>query len=98
MEFLHVLEVHDESTALPVLAGIPTMIACGDDVLTPVIHSEEMAAVLPDSGGGPRRRAPGAATQAPQVINDALVSAGRAGDTVNHVALTRRWKARTRHA
>ena len=36
VEFLHALEVHDESAALPVLARIPTLIACGDhDVLTP---------------------------------------------------------------
>ena len=36
--------------ALPVLARIPTLIACGDhDLLTPVSHSEEMAAVLRDT-------------------------------------------------
>lgn len=48
VEFLHALEVHDESAALPVLARIPTMIACGErDMLTPLKHSEEMAAALP---------------------------------------------------
>ncbi|HTY26646.1 MAG TPA: alpha/beta hydrolase, partial [Mycobacterium sp.] len=75
VEFLHALEVHDESAALPVLARIPTMIACGDhDVLTPVKHSEEMAAVLPDTE---LVIVPGAGhlvqLEAPDVINDALV-------------------------
>ena len=50
VEFLHALEVHDESAALPVLARVPTLIACGTrDVLTPVRNSEDMAAALPDS-------------------------------------------------
>ena len=48
VEFLHALEVHDESEGLAVLAKIPTMIACGDhDLLTPVEYSREMAAALP---------------------------------------------------
>jgi len=73
--FLHALEVHDESAALPVLAGIPTLIACGDqDLLTPVKHSEDMAAALPDSL---LVIVPGAAhlvqMERPEVINDALV-------------------------
>lgn len=50
VEFLHALEVHDESAALPVLARVPTLIACGDrDLITPARYSEEMAAALPDS-------------------------------------------------
>lgn len=98
VEFLHALEVHDESAALPVLARIPTMIACGDrDVLTPVIHSEEMAAVLPDSelvvvkGAGHLVQ-----LEQPEVINEALVRLVERATPSKLVALTRRWKARRR--
>lgn len=75
VEFLHALEVHDESAALRVLARVPTLIACGaDDLLTPLKHSEEMAAALPDSellivsGAGHLVQ-----LEQPEVINDALV-------------------------
>ena len=75
VEFLHALEVHDETAALPVLARIPTLIACGGrDLLTPAKYSEEMAAVLPDSelvivsGAGHLVQ-----LEAPDVINDALL-------------------------
>jgi len=58
-----------------VLARIPTLIACGTrDLLTPVKHSEEMAAVLPDSE---LVIVPGAGhlvqLEQPDVINDALL-------------------------
>ena len=75
VEFLHALEVHDESAALPVLARVPTLIACGDrDLLTPVKYSEEMAAAIPNSllvivpGAGHLVQ-----MERPDVINDALV-------------------------
>jgi len=75
VEFLHALEVHDETAALPVLAQIPTLIACGGrDLLTPAKYSEEMAAVLPDSE---LVIVPGAGhlvqLEVPDVINDALL-------------------------
>ena len=75
VEFLHALEVHDETAALPVLARIPTLIACGTrDLLTPAKHSEEMAAFLPDSE---LVIVPGAGhlvqLEQPDVINDALL-------------------------
>ena len=60
--FLHALGVHDETDGLPVLAKVPTLIACGSaDTLTLPEHSEEMAAVLPKcrAAGGRRRRPPG---------------------------------------
>lgn len=48
--FLRALENHDESAALPTLARIPTLIACGDqDLLTPAQYSAELAAALPNS-------------------------------------------------
>lgn len=75
VEFLHALETHDESAALPTLATIPTVIACGDrDVLTPVVHSREIAAALPNSeliivaGAGHLVQ-----MEQPEVINEALV-------------------------
>jgi pimeloyl-ACP methyl ester carboxylesterase len=75
VEFLHALEVHDESAALPVLAKVPTLIACGaNDVLTPVVNSEEIAAALPNSellivaGAGHLVQ-----LEQPDAINDAMV-------------------------
>ncbi|WP_328363742.1 alpha/beta hydrolase [Mycobacterium sp. NBC_00419] len=96
VEFLHALEVHDESAALPVLARIPTMIACGDhDVLTPVKHSEEMAAVLPDSE---LVIVPGAGhlvqLEDPDIINDALVRLVERATPSKLVAFARRLKNR----
>ncbi|MGH3959981.1 alpha/beta fold hydrolase [Mycobacterium sp.] len=49
VEFLHALETHDETAALPTLATIPTLIVCGDhDLLTPAEYSRRMAAALPN--------------------------------------------------
>ena len=94
--FLHALEVHDESAALPVLARIPTLIACGDrDLLTPVKHSEEMAAALPDSL---LVIVPGAAhmvqMERPEVINDALVRLVERATPSRLVAFARRLRDR----
>ena len=50
VEFLHALQVHDETAALPTLAKIPTLIVCGDrDLVTPAEYSRKMADALPDS-------------------------------------------------
>jgi pimeloyl-ACP methyl ester carboxylesterase len=50
VEFLHALQVHDETAALPTLAKIPTLIVCGDrDLVTPADYSRKMAEVLPES-------------------------------------------------
>jgi pimeloyl-ACP methyl ester carboxylesterase len=98
VEFLHALEVHDESAALPVLANVSTMIACGDnDILTPVVNSEEMAAALPGSelvivnGAGHLVQ-----LEQPDVINDALVRLVERATPSKLVALTRRVRERTR--
>lgn len=98
VEFLHALEVHDESAGLLVLAHIPTMIACGDhDVLTPIKHSEEMAAVLRDTE---LVIVPGAGhlvqLEAPDVINDALVRLVERATPSKLVAFARRLKDRAR--
>ncbi|GAA2773792.1 alpha/beta hydrolase [Mycolicibacterium pallens] len=98
VEFLHALEVHDESAALPVLARIPTLIACGDhDVLTPMVHSEEMADVLPDSDllivGGAGHLVQ---LERPELINDGLVELVERATPSKLVAFARRLKDRTR--
>ena len=50
VEFLHALEVHDETKGLPTLASIPTLIVCGDrDLVTPDEYSRRIADALPDS-------------------------------------------------
>lgn len=94
VEFLHALEVHDETAALPVLAKIPTLIACGDrDLLTPHKHSEEMAAallncelvILPGVGHM-------AMLEQPDVIDDALVRLVERATPSPLVAFTRRLK------
>ena len=80
VEFLHALEVHDETEALPILAKVPTLIACGDrDLLTPMEYSETMAAALPKSelvivGGAGHL----VQLEQPEAIDDALVRLGRA--------------------
>ncbi len=49
VEFLHALEVHDETKGLSTLATIPTLIVCGDrDLVTPAEYSRRMAEALPD--------------------------------------------------
>ena len=96
--FLHALEVHDESAALPVLASIPTLIACGDhDSLTPPAYSEEMAAALGKSelvivGGA------GHLVQLEQfeVIDDALVRLVERATPSKLVAFTRKLRDRIR--
>jgi len=96
VEFLHALEVHDETAALTVLARIPTLIACGDrDLLTPVRNSQEMAAALPDSL---LVIVPGAAhlvqMERPEVINDALVRLVERATPSRLVAFARRLRDR----
>ncbi|MGN7780605.1 alpha/beta fold hydrolase [Mycolicibacterium sp. 22603] len=97
--FLHALEVHDESEALPVLAKIPTLIACGDrDLLTPLEYSQEMAAQLPKSelvvveGAGHLVQ-----LEQPDIIDDALVRLVERATPSKLVALTRRLRDRARH-
>jgi pimeloyl-ACP methyl ester carboxylesterase len=98
VEFLHALEVHDESAALPVLANIPTLIACGDhDSLTPPAHSEEMAAALPKSelvivGGAGHL----VQLEQPEVIDDALVRLVERATPSKLVAFTRRLREKIR--
>jgi pimeloyl-ACP methyl ester carboxylesterase len=92
VEFLHALEVHDETEGLATLAKVPTMIACGDhDLLTPMEYSEAMAAQLPKSE---LVIVPGAGhlvqLEQPEVVDDALVRLVERATPSKLVALTRR--------
>lgn len=98
VEFLHALEVHDESAGLTALSQIPTMVACGDrDVLTPIVHSREMAEALGDCE---LLIVPGAGhlveLETPDLINDALVRLVERATPSKLVALTRRIRERSR--
>jgi pimeloyl-ACP methyl ester carboxylesterase len=96
VEFLHALEVHDEEAALPTLAKVPTLIACGDrDLITPVEHSEAMAARLGKSelvvveGAGHLVQ-----LEQPEIIDDALVRLVERATPSKLVAMTRRLRDR----
>jgi pimeloyl-ACP methyl ester carboxylesterase len=99
VEFLHALEVHDEAAALPTLAKVPTLIACGDrDLLTSMEQSQNMAAALPKSelvivGGAGHL----VQLEAPEVIDDALVRLVERATPSKLVALTRRVRERVRN-
>jgi pimeloyl-ACP methyl ester carboxylesterase len=99
VEFLHALEVHDETEGLTTLAKVPTLIACGDeDLLTPMEHSQEMADALPKSelvivdGAGHLVQ-----LEQPEIIDDALVRLVERATPSKLVALTRRVRDRVRN-
>jgi pimeloyl-ACP methyl ester carboxylesterase len=99
VEFLHALEVHDETEALPTLAKVPTLVACGDrDLLTPMEHSQSMAAALPRSelvivGGAGHL----VQLEEPEAIDDALIRLVERATPSRLVALTRRMRERVRN-
>lgn len=98
VEFLHALEVHDETAGLETLARVPTLVACGDrDLLTPMEYSQEMAAALPKSelvivGGAGHL----VQLEEPEVIDDALVRLVERATPSKLVAMTRRLRERIR--
>jgi pimeloyl-ACP methyl ester carboxylesterase len=98
LEFLHALEVHDETAGLPALAKVPTLIACGErDLLTPVEHSRQMAARLPNAelvvvGGAGHL----VQLEEPEAINEALVRLVERATPSKLVGLTRRVRDRMR--
>ncbi|NLE78780.1 MAG: alpha/beta hydrolase [Rhodococcus sp.] len=83
--FLSALADHDETAALPLLAGIPTVVVCGaKDKITPFHHSVSIADALPDTE---LVRVPGCGhmviDEKPHVVGaalDRLLSAARAGE------------------
>ena len=96
-EFLPTLFAHDQTEAIPALAGIPTMIIAGDqDRLTPLDRSQRIAEVLPDAeivvaqGSGHMTM-----MEDPIVTNDALRSLlQRADDDARARQLASRKKSR----
>jgi pimeloyl-ACP methyl ester carboxylesterase len=98
VEFLHALEVHDETAALPTLAKIPTLIACGDhDLVTPDEYSRKIAGALPQAelvtvaGAGHL-----VLLARPEPINEGLVRLVRRATPGRLAALSRRWRERVR--
>jgi pimeloyl-ACP methyl ester carboxylesterase len=98
VEFLHALEVHDETPALATLAKIPTLIACGDhDLVTPDEYSQKMADALPESEVVIVARAGHLVLLAkPDPINDGLVRLVKRATPGGLAALSRRWRERVR--
>ena len=98
VEFLHALEVHDETAGLETLNKVPTLVACGDhDLLTPMEASQEMADALPKSelvvvGGAGHL----VQLERPEIIDDALVRLVERATPSKLVALTRRFRDRVR--
>ena len=100
VEFLHALEVHDESPGVMVLAKIPTMIACGDrDLVTLLAGSRAMAAAMPKCE---LVIVPGAGhlveLERPEIVNDALVRLVERATPSKLVALTRRVRDKVRRS
>ncbi|MDZ4268446.1 MAG: alpha/beta hydrolase [Mycobacterium sp.] len=98
VEFLHALEVHDETEGLVTLNKVPTLVACGDrDLLTPMEYSQEMADALAKSelvivcGAGHLVQ-----MEHPEIIDDALVRLVERATPSKLVALTRRVRERVR--
>ena len=98
VEFLHALEVHDETAGLETLRKVATLIACGDrDLLTPMEYSQEMAEALPKAelvivGGAGHL----VQLERPDIIDDALVRLVERATPSRLVALTRRVRERVR--
>ncbi|MGE2832397.1 alpha/beta fold hydrolase [Mycobacterium sp. SMC-4] len=96
VEFLHALEVHDETAGLETLSKIPTLVACGDrDMLTPLEYSQQMARAMAKSellivGGAGHL----VQLERPEVIDDALVRLVERATPSKLVALTRRVRER----
>jgi pimeloyl-ACP methyl ester carboxylesterase len=98
VEFLHALEAHDETAALPTLAKIPTLIACGDhDLVTPDEYSRKIADVLPESELVIVAHAGHLVLlDKPDPINDGLVRLVRRATPGRLAALSQRWRERVR--
>jgi pimeloyl-ACP methyl ester carboxylesterase len=96
VEFSHALEVHDETTALPTLAKIPTLVVCGDhDLVTPAEYSKKMAEALPESELVIVARSGHLVLLSkPDPINDGLVRLVKRATPGRFAALSQRWRDR----
>ena len=96
VEFLHALEVHDETPALPALAKIPTLVVCGDhDLVTPAEYSKKIADAMPESelvivaNSGHL-----VLLSKPDPINDGLVRLVKRATPGRFAAARQRWRER----
>ncbi len=98
VEFLHALEVHDETGALPTLAKIPTLVVCGDhDLVTPAKYSKEIADALPQSELVIAARSGHLVLLSkPDPINDGLVRLVKRATPGRFAAASQRWRERIR--
>ena len=98
VEFLHALQVHDETAGLPTLAKIPTLIVCGDhDLVTPAEYSRKMAEVLPESELVIVAKAGHLVLlERPASVNDGLVRLVKHATPGRFTALSQRWRDRVR--
>jgi pimeloyl-ACP methyl ester carboxylesterase len=96
VEFLHALQVHDETAGLPTLAKIPTLIVCGDhDLVTPAEYSRKMAEVLPESELVIVAKAGHLVLlERPASVNDGLVRLVKHATPGRFTALSQRWRGR----
>jgi pimeloyl-ACP methyl ester carboxylesterase len=98
VEFLHALQVHDETAGLPTLAKIPTLIVCGDhDLVTPDEYSRKMAEVLPESELVIVAKAGHLVLlERPASVNDGLVRLVKHATPGRFTVMGQRWRDRVR--
>ncbi|KAA8965282.1 alpha/beta hydrolase [Mycobacterium sp.] len=96
--FLHALQTHDETAALPTLAKIPTLIVCGDhDLLTPDEYSRRMAAALPNAEMIIVGRAGHLVLLGkPEPVNEGLLRLVKRATPGRLATLSRKWRERSR--
>ncbi len=96
VEFLHALQVHDETKGLATLATIPTLIVCGDrDLVTPAKYSRRMAEALPDCELVIVSRAGHLVLlDKPEAINDGLVRLVKRATPSKFAMISQRWRDR----
>jgi pimeloyl-ACP methyl ester carboxylesterase len=98
IEFLHALEVHDETGGLATLANIPTLVVCGDhDLVTPDEYSRKMAHALRQSEMIIVSKSGHLVLLSqPEPINDGLVRLVKRATPSRFAALRQRWRDRIR--
>ncbi|MGA8547870.1 MAG: alpha/beta hydrolase [Mycobacterium sp.] len=98
IEFLHALEIHDETGALSTLANIPTLVVCGDhDLVTPAEYSRKIADALPESELVIVSRSGHLVLLSkPEPINEGLVRLVKRATPGRLAAVSQRWRDRIR--